>query len=79
MCRSFIRALGMATSVFAGFVAVAQPDIKRIIAFSTCRQVRFMVAATGLFMPSTGVFLLVTHATYKALLFLAAGGIIHAL
>lgn len=78
-CRSIIGALGMATSIFAGFVAVAQPDVKRIIAFSTCRQVRFMIAAAGLFIPSTGVFLLVTHATYKALLFLAAGGIIHAL
>ena len=58
---------------------MSQPDIKRIIAFSTCSQVRFIIAAAGIFIPATGVFLLVTHATYKALLFLAAGGVIHAI
>jgi NADH-quinone oxidoreductase subunit L len=73
-----IGLLGIATSLFAGFVAISQPDVKRVIAYSTCRQVRFMIGAAGLFIPSTGVFLLVTHATYKALLFLAAGGVIHA-
>lgn len=77
--RQIVRTLGMQTSIFAGFVAISQPDIKRVIAFSTCSQVRFMIAAAGLFIPQTGVFLLVTHAIYKALLFLAAGGVIHAL
>ncbi len=70
---------GATTAFFAGTVGVAQNDIKRVIAYSTCSQLGYMFAALGLRAYSTGIFHLFTHAFFKALLFLGAGSVIHAL
>ncbi len=72
-------ALGAVTLVFAGLVALVQTDIKRVIAYSTMSQIGYMFAAVGIGAYASGMFHLLTHAFFKALLFLAAGLIIHAL
>ncbi len=69
--------LGVAMAVYAGFCAFAQNDIKRILAYSTLSQLGYMAAAFGLGFPGVALFHLVTHAFFKALLFLAAGSVIH--
>jgi len=69
--------LGASTLLLAGFVGLAQSDLKRTIAFSTCSQVAYMVLGAGNLAPSASLFLLLTHAFYKALLFIAAGVVIH--
>jgi proton-translocating NADH-quinone oxidoreductase, chain L len=66
------------TAIFAATVALAQNDIKRILAYSTISQLGYMVMAMGLGSMTGGIFHLFTHAFFKALLFLAAGSIIHA-
>ncbi|ACT04411.1 NADH-quinone oxidoreductase subunit L [Paenibacillus sp. JDR-2] len=66
------------TAIFAATVALAQNDIKRILAYSTISQLGYMVMAMGLGSMTGGVFHLFTHAFFKALLFLAAGSVIHA-
>jgi proton-translocating NADH-quinone oxidoreductase chain L len=71
--------LGAMTTFFAGTVGLVQNDIKRVIAYSTCSQLGYMVFACGLSQYSLGVFHLMNHAFFKALLFLSAGCIIHAL
>jgi NADH-quinone oxidoreductase subunit L len=71
--------LGAMTTFFAGTVGLVQNDIKRVIAYSTCSQLGYMVFACGLSQYSLGVFHLMNHAFFKALLFLSAGSIIHAL
>jgi NADH-quinone oxidoreductase subunit L len=71
--------LGGLTLVMAGLIALVQTDIKRVIAYSTMSQIGYMFVAVGLGAYSTGMFHLLTHAFFKALLFLAAGIIIHAL
>lgn len=71
--------LGGMTTFFAGTVGLVQNDIKRVIAYSTCSQLGYMVFACGLSQYSLGVFHLMNHAFFKALLFLSAGCIIHAL
>jgi proton-translocating NADH-quinone oxidoreductase chain L len=71
--------LGAMTCFFAGTVGLVQNDIKRVIAYSTCSQLGYMVFACGLSQYSLGVFHLMNHAFFKALLFLSAGCIIHAL
>ena len=71
--------VGMITAFFAATVALVQNDIKKIIAYSTCSQLGFMFIAAGFSMYNLAIFHLVTHAFFKALLFLGAGNIIHAL
>jgi NADH-quinone oxidoreductase subunit L len=74
-----VTIIGATTAFFAGTVGVAQNDIKRVIAYSTCSQLGYMFAALGLRAYSAGIFHLFTHAFFKALLFLGAGSVIHAL
>ena len=72
-----IAYLGTAVAVYAGFCAYAQNDIKRILAYSTLSQLGYMSAAFGLGYPGIALFHLITHAFFKALLFLGAGSVIH--
>lgn len=69
--------VGACTAVFAGFVAMGQWDIKKVLAYSTVSQLGFMVAAVGLGAFSAAYFHLITHAFFKALLFLGSGSVIH--
>lgn len=71
--------IGLATLLLAGFTALAQHDIKRILAYSTISQIGYMFLALGVGAFASGIFHLMTHAFFKALLFLAAGAIIHCL
>src|ERR1700694_2106267 len=71
--------LGLATAVMAAIVATVQTDIKRVLAYSTMSQVGYMFFAVSIGAEVAGIFHLVTHAFFKALLFLAAGNVIHAL
>jgi NADH-quinone oxidoreductase subunit L len=71
--------LGAATLLIAGLIAVVQVDIKRVIAYSTMSQIGYMVLGAGLGAYASSMFHLMTHAFFKALLFLAAGLVIHAL
>jgi NADH-quinone oxidoreductase subunit L len=71
--------LGAVTLVLAGLIALAQTDIKRVIAYSTMSQIGYMFVAVGLGAYGAGLFHLMTHAFFKALLFMAAGIVIHAL
>ena len=76
---TFILWIGVATSVFAAVIGLKQNDIKKVLAYSTVSQLGLMFAALGLGAFSSGIFHLVTHAFFKALLFLGAGSVIHAL
>ncbi len=76
---NIILLVGSLTAFFAATVAITQNDIKRIIAYSTCSQLGMMFIAAGLSLYNLAIFHLVTHAFFKALLFLGAGNIIHAL
>jgi NADH-quinone oxidoreductase subunit L len=71
--------LGGVTIVVAGLIALVQTDIKRVIAYSTMSQIGYMFVAVGLGAYGAGLFHLMTHAFFKALLFMAAGIVIHAL
>ena len=71
--------LGAATLLAAGLIALVQTDIKRVIAYSTMSQIGYMFLGAGLGAYANGMFHLMTHAFFKALLFLAAGVVIHAL
>jgi NADH-quinone oxidoreductase subunit L len=71
--------LGAATLLLAGLIALVQVDIKRVIAYSTMSQIGYMFVGAGLGAYANGMFHLMTHAFFKALLFLAAGVVIHAL
>jgi NADH-quinone oxidoreductase subunit L len=75
--QSFVGLLGALTAVFAGSIAVAQFDIKKVLAYSTVSQLGFMVSAVGMGAVGAGIFHLMTHAFFKALLFLGAGSVIH--
>lgn len=70
--------IGSFTALFAASLALYQTDIKRVLAYSTCSQLGYMVAAMGVGAPVAAYFHLTTHAFFKALLFLAAGSVIHA-
>lgn len=72
-----VAIVGALTALLAASIAVAQFDIKRVLAYSTISQLGFMVAATGLGGYAAGMFHLVTHAFFKALLFLGSGSVIH--
>ncbi|AAY62108.1 proton-translocating NADH-quinone oxidoreductase, chain L family protein [Rickettsia felis str. Pedreira] len=74
----FITIIGGVTCLFAASIAIMQSDIKKIIAYSTCSQLGYMFMACGVSAYNSGIFHLVTHAFFKALLFLSAGSIIHA-
>jgi NADH-quinone oxidoreductase subunit L len=75
---SFVVTLvGAATAIVAGFIALGQWDIKKVLAYSTVSQLGFMVAAVGLGAYAAAMFHLVTHAFFKALLFLGSGSVIH--
>jgi NADH-quinone oxidoreductase subunit L len=74
-----IVAIGGFTAFFAATMAVVHPDIKRVIAYSTISQLGYMVMAVGAGFAMVGLFHLFTHAFFKALLFLAAGSVIHAI
>ncbi len=69
--------VGAATAVFAALIAIAQNDIKRILAYSTVSQLGYMMAGLGLGGVAVGMFHLITHAFFKALLFLGAGSVVH--
>lgn len=75
--RFIIAMIGAATALVAGFIAVGQWDIKRVLAYSTVSQLGFMVAAVGVGAYVAAMFHLVTHAVFKALLFLGSGSVIH--
>jgi NADH-quinone oxidoreductase subunit L len=72
-----VAAIGAFTALFAALIAVAQYDIKRILAYSTVSQLGFMVAALGIGGWTAAMFHLLTHAFFKALLFLGSGSVIH--
>ena len=74
-----ITVIGAITALFAATVGLAQNDIKRVIAYSTCSQLGYMFFAAGLGLYSAAMFHLFTHAFFKALLFLGAGSVIHGL
>ena len=69
--------VGAATAVFAALIAVGQDDIKRILAYSTVSQLGYMMAGLGVGGVAVGMFHLITHAFFKALLFMGAGSVIH--
>lgn len=73
-----ITVMGAMTAFFAGTTGLLQNDLKRVIAYSTCSQLGYMVFACGLSAYNVGVFHLANHAFFKALLFLSAGSVIHA-
>ncbi|MBI3319795.1 MAG: NADH-quinone oxidoreductase subunit L [Candidatus Omnitrophica bacterium] len=89
LCRTFwlfadlpsvlhvIAWVGGTTAFLAAWLAVVEPDLKRILAYSTLSQLGYMVMALGLGGPTAGMYHLTTHAFFKALLFLAAGSVIH--
>ena len=74
-----VALIGVATLTVAGLIALVQTDIKRVIAYSTMSQIGYMFCGVGIGAYSAGMFHLVTHAFFKALLFLGAGVVIHAL
>ena len=73
---SFVMVIGAITALFMGFLGIIQNDIKRVIAYSTLSQLGYMTVALGASVYSAAVFHLMTHAFFKALLFLAAGSVI---
>jgi NADH-quinone oxidoreductase subunit L len=76
---SFVTIIGATTAFFAATIALVQPDIKKVIAYSTCSQLGYMFVGLGVGGYSLGIFHLFTHAFFKALLFLGAGSVITAM
>ncbi|HEY8743693.1 MAG TPA: NADH-quinone oxidoreductase subunit L [Chloroflexota bacterium] len=74
-----VAVIGVATAFFAATMGLVQPDLKRVLAYSTISQIGYMFLAIGVAGYSAAIFHLMTHAFFKALLFLAAGNVIHAL
>jgi NADH-quinone oxidoreductase subunit L len=74
-----VAVIGAATAIFAACIGMVQHDIKRVLAYSTVSQLGYMFLACGVGAYAAGIFHLLTHAFFKALLFLAAGSVIHAL
>jgi len=73
---SFILVIGATTAMFTGLIGIVQNDIKRVVAYSTLSQLGYMMVALGASAYAAGIFHLMTHAFFKALLFLAAGSVI---
>ncbi|MFO1155905.1 MAG: NADH-quinone oxidoreductase subunit L [Rhodospirillales bacterium] len=76
---TMVTVVGALTAIFAATVACTQNDIKRVIAYSTCSQLGYMFFACGVSAYTAGIFHLMTHAFFKALLFLGSGSVIHAM
>ena len=76
---SFVICIGATTALFMGFLGLVNNDIKRVVAYSTLSQLGYMTVALGASAYASGVFHLMTHAFFKALLFLAAGSVIMAM
>ena len=76
---SFVIVIGATTALFMGLVGIVQNDIKRVVAYSTLSQLGYMTVALGASAYSAAIFHLMTHAFFKALLFLAAGSVIIAM
>ena len=79
IAMNVVFVVGAITAFFAATVGLVQNDIKRVIAYSTCSQLGYMFVALGSGVYSAGIFHLFTHAFFKALLFLGAGSVIHAM
>jgi NADH-quinone oxidoreductase subunit L len=79
LASGFVTVIGAGTALFAATVGVAQNDIKRVVAYSTCSQLGYMFFAAGVGAYNAAMFHLFTHAFFKALLFLGAGSVIHGL
>jgi NADH-quinone oxidoreductase subunit L len=76
---AIVTIIGASTALFAATIGCVQNDIKRVIAYSTCSQLGYMFAAAGVGAYQVSIFHLITHAFFKALLFLGAGSVIHAM
>ncbi len=74
-----VAVIGAATAIFAASIGLAQNDIKRVLAYSTISQLGYMFLACGVGAFTAGIFHLMTHAFFKALLFLGAGSVMHAM
>lgn len=74
-----ITIVGLATALMAALIAITQTDIKKVLAYSTVSQLGYMFVALGLGVPQVAIFHVITHAFFKACLFLGAGSVIHAL
>ncbi|HUA56064.1 MAG TPA: NADH-quinone oxidoreductase subunit L [Candidatus Sulfotelmatobacter sp.] len=74
-----VTVVGATTAIFAATIGLVQPDIKRVIAYSTCSQLGYMFFAAGVSAYGAAMFHLITHAFFKALLFLGSGSVIHAM
>ena len=79
LALNVVTIVGALTAIFAATIAITQNDIKKIIAYSTCSQLGYMFFACGVSAYSAGIFHLLTHGFFKALLFLGAGSVIHAM
>ena len=79
LALAVVACIGAATAIFAASIGMVQHDIKRVLAYSTISQLGYMFMACGVGAYAAGIFHLLTHAFFKALLFLAAGSVIHAL
>jgi NADH-quinone oxidoreductase subunit L len=79
VAAAVVATIGALTALYAAILATAEEDIKRVLAYSTVSQLGFMFLAAGVGAPGAAIFHLVTHAFFKALLFLAAGSVMHAL
>ncbi len=79
VAAGLVAAIGIGTAFMAGVIGCTQHDIKRVIAYSTMSQIGLMIFAVGVGAYSAGMFQFVTHACFKALLFLAAGNVIHSI
>ena len=79
VARYMVTIVGAVTCLFAATIAITQDDIKKIIAYSTCSQLGYMFFACGVSAYDAAIFHLMTHACFKALLFLSAGSVIHAM
>lgn len=77
IAAGMVACVGMGTALMAGVIALSQVDIKRVIAYSTMSQIGLMIYATGIGAYSAAIYHLVMHAIFKALLFMAAGNVIH--
>lgn len=77
--KDFILGIGLATSLIAAFIGLRQNDIKKVLAYSTVSQLGFMFIALGAGAYTTAMFHLMTHAFFKALMFLGSGSVIHAM
>ncbi len=74
-----VAVIGAVTALFAATIAITQTDMKRILAYSTVSQLGYMVLGVGVYAADSAIFHLFTHASFKALLFLAAGSVMHAM